>query len=252
MTVTVLKPSSGLFEGNLAETRAFLEKGENHRFLTIDMDRFNFLRGGLIPAVETLLPLMAQFQQDRYAQKFQALVDALVPDVELPARAVREAKMLARARQHVIEGAEWLTAAEAAELAGFSKTNPSAGPGRWKKQGLIFTITHDGTEYFPAYGLDPKTQYRPRPILAELIAMLSSMEDGWDLAYWFAGVNSYLGGRRPQDCLESIDRPMGSLSPVTREVAGTNDIGAAEEDARTIREALTVAATAAATSAVDG
>ena len=31
--------------------------------------------------------------------------------------------------------------------------------------------------------------------------MFGDDKDGWGLAYWFLGANSFLGGRRPQDVL---------------------------------------------------
>jgi hypothetical protein len=236
-------PIADIFEGNLVETRMFLEKRGGHRFLTIDMDSSKLGLEPLAPALEILLPLLARVQQDRYSHKMQALIEALVPDIKLPERAVREAQMLASARQFVVEGAEWLTAPQIAELAGFSMSNPSAGPGRWKKQGFIFTIAVGGTEFFPVYGLDAETQFRPRPILKSIIAKLSPTKDGWGMAYWFGAANSYLGGRRPLDCLEHVNLQMSELPKIVRQLEGTKEPDDSV-DTRTVAGALLAAADA--------
>ena len=52
-------------------------------------------------------------------------------------------------------------------------------------------------DYFPPYALDPSTDYRP----AQGLAAFLGRKDGWGLAYWFASVNSFIGGKRPQDLL---------------------------------------------------
>ena len=79
-----------------------------------------------------------------------------------------------------------VTAAQVAELAGFSTSNLSAQPNKWKKEGQIFAIRHQGLDYFPAYGLDAEAGYRPLKALAPVLAVFGDAKDGWGLAYWFA------------------------------------------------------------------
>lgn len=114
---------------------------------------------------------------------------------------LKEAAMLARSRKAVLEGADWLTAAKLAELAGLSVTNPSAQPNKWKRSRQIFAIQHNSVDYFPGYGLDPKAAWRPRMALKAVLEVFGDGKDGWGLAYWFLSANSFLGGRRPQDVL---------------------------------------------------
>lgn len=71
-----------------------------------------------------------------------------------------EARMTAEACKAVLEGGDWLTAVQIAEMAGFSASNPSAQPNKWKKDGQIFAVRHRGVDYFPGYALDPSTAYR--------------------------------------------------------------------------------------------
>lgn len=109
--------------------------------------------------------------------------------------------MLARSRKAVLEGADWLTAAQVAELAGLSATNPSTQPNKWKRQRQIFAVHHNGVDYFPGYGLDPQTGWRPRKAMKQVLEVFGDGKDGWGLAYWFGSASSFLGGRRPQDVL---------------------------------------------------
>ena len=111
--------------------------------------------------------------------------------------AATEARMAAHARGAVLSEGGWLTAAQIADCAGFSSSDE---PDKWKNDGLIFTIHHDNVDYFPGYGLAPTT-FGPIKALAPVLAVFQGEKDGWELAYWFASVNSFLGGRRPQDLL---------------------------------------------------
>ncbi len=129
-----------------------------------------------------------------------------------------EARMTAEARKAVLEGDDWLTAVQIAEMAGFSASNPSAQPNKWRKDGQIFTVRHRGVDYFPGYALDPSTAYRPAKGLARVLGVFRGRKDDWGLAYWFASVNSFLGGKRPQDLL--IDQPDRVFAAADDEVAG--------------------------------
>ena len=149
----------------------------------------------------SLAPLVADTVRRRQKEGFERIVDALVPAVSPPRQMLIEARMAAQARTAVLTSGEWLTAAQVADLAGFSTTNPSAQPNRWKKDGQIFAIRHQGNDYFPAWALDARANYRPSKHLAAVLRAIGDRKDGWGLAYWFAAVNSMLGGKRPQDLL---------------------------------------------------
>ncbi len=149
----------------------------------------------------SIAPLVSAIIERRQRATLESIVEALTPHVSVPEHMMAEARMTARARKAVLEAAEWLTAAQIAELAGFSASNPSTQPNKWKKDGQIFAVRHQGGDYFPGYGLDPATDYRPVKALARVLQVFGDTKDAWGLAYWFASVNSFLGGRRPQDAL---------------------------------------------------
>lgn len=138
---------------------------------------------------------------DQHRESLEAIVEALVPKLPPTPNELKEATMLAQARTAVIDSGDWMTAAEIASAAGFSATNPSAQPNKWKRDGAIFAIRHNGIDYFPSYGLDPQAGYRPRKALAQVLAAFGDTRDAWGLAYWFMSANSFLGGKRPRELL---------------------------------------------------
>ncbi len=171
-------------------------------------------------ALGSLAPMVAGLIKRRQREALDKIVDALVPTVPMPAHMMVQARMTAHARSEVLASGDWLTAAQVAELAGFSTSNLSAQPNKWKKEGQIFAIRHQGLDYFPAYGLDAEVGYRPLKAMAPVLAVFGDGKDGWGLAYWFASANSFLGGKRPQDVLlKSPDRVLAAAADEMAEVA---------------------------------
>lgn len=171
----------------------------------------------MVDVLNNLASLMGNLKKEHQklrTKAFEAVIEALVTPVPLPSHKIAEAKMTAHARNAVFESGDWLTAAHVAEMAGFSKSNPSAQPNKWKKERAIFAINRNGIDYFPGYALDPKTKFRPYKSVADIIEVFGDKKDAWGLAYWFSSVNSFLGGRRPQDML--------AIEPA-RVIAAAND-----------------------------
>lgn len=171
-------------------------------------------------ALGSLAPLVAETVRRRQKEGFTRIVEALVPAVSPPRQMLIEARMAAQARTAALQSGEWLTAAQVADLAGFSATNPSAQPNRWKKDRQIFAIRHQGNDYFPAWALDAQANYRPSKHLAPVLRAFGEKKDGWGLAYWFASANSFLGSKRPQDVLfKSPDRVLAAAADEMAEIA---------------------------------
>lgn len=140
-------------------------------------------------------------QKHHDRESLERLAEMLIPHRPPSPRLLKEAAMLVQARKAVLESGDWLTAAEIAQLADLSTRNPSAQPNKWKKQGLIFAIPHNGVDYFPGYGLDRNTGFRPLKAMSKVIEVFAGHKDSWGMAYWFRSDNSFLGGKRPQDLL---------------------------------------------------
>ena len=139
---------------------------------------------------------------ERSEQKWNALVEALTPDVELSHNRVVEAEMLAEGRRIVLESGDFVKAAAIANAADFSSKNPSSQPNRWKRNGQIFAIHYKGVDLYPSYALDHSDGVRPLPSLAPILSELADKDD-WQKAFWFESPNSYLSNCKPKSLLRT-------------------------------------------------
>jgi hypothetical protein len=209
----------GTLTGTPEQVRTGLSRLHAERVVALTLEHGNDAAvRALAETVANLAPLVRTILERRQHEALDSIIEALVPDVPPPQHKLVEARMTAESRKAVLESGDWLTAAQIAEMAGFSTTNPSAQPNKWKKDGQIFAVRHRSVDYFPGYALHPSTDYRPAKGLARVLAVFRGRKDDWGLAYWFASVNSFLGGKRPQDLL--IDQPARVIAAAEDEVAG--------------------------------
>jgi len=129
-----------------------------------------------------------------------------------------EFSMLNRARDAVLTEGDWLTGEQVCALARFDEGAASTQLAKWLCGGEIFAVNHQGIDYFPAYGFDRQSSFRPMTSMAKVIETLGQSKDGWGLAYWFASSNSFLGGQRPQDLL-AVD-PQAVIAAAMDELNG--------------------------------
>lgn len=218
-TVPIDLTGINTFTGTASQLREKLRHAGDDPVVALVLPRY---KAGMRDTIARTLREIAQLTENEALRRehdyLQNLVAALEPPIA-DAEAVRqEAKMIADARAAVFRSSEWLTAAEVARLAHLSASNPNAQPSRWKRDGRIFSIKpSSGAERFPRYGLDPASNYRPLKALEKIIEQLQD-KDGWGLAYWFASVNSFLGGRRPQDVL--VDAPAAVIAAAADDADG--------------------------------
>ena len=205
--------------GTPEQVRASLGRSHADRVIALALD------GATTPTAEAfermvaeIAPLMRAILKRREEKKLDSIVELLLPDVVIPPHLLVEAGMVAEARRTVLESGDLLTAANVAKVAGLSTSNPSAQPNKWKKEGRIFAVRHRGVDYFPGYALDPSREYRPVEGLRRVLAMFRDRKDDWRVAYWFASVNGFLGGKRPQDLL--VGEPERVVAAAEDEVAG--------------------------------
>lgn len=209
----------GTLTGTPEQVRTGLSRLHAERVVALTLEHGNDAAvRALAETIANLAPLVRTILERRQHEALESIIEALVPDVPPAQHKLVEARMTAESRKAVLESGDWLTAAQIAEMAGFSTTNPSAQPNKWKRDGQIFAVRHRGVDYFPGYALDPSTDYRPAKGLARVLAAFRGRKDDWGLAYWFASVNSFLGGKRPQDLL--IDQPARVVAAAEDEVAG--------------------------------
>ncbi|TVR67842.1 MAG: DUF2384 domain-containing protein [Candidatus Competibacteraceae bacterium] len=196
-------PGVSTLIGTPKEVQARLGKSQADRVLVV---AFDHIKPSVFEALAENFSNVASFMfevllERHERESLERLAEVLVPRTPASPRLLKEASMLVQARKAVLESGDWLTAANVAQLAGLSTRNPSAQPNKWKKQGLIFAIHHNGVDYYPGYGLNRDAGFRPLKALAKVIEVFVGHKDGWGMAYWFRSPNSFLGGKRPQDVL---------------------------------------------------
>ncbi|VVO74992.1 hypothetical protein [Pseudomonas fluorescens] len=169
-------------------------------------------------SIEMLAHVFSQNMQKAGQETIDQIVSLFLPQVPVSSNLMREAQMLAKAKKAVLESGDWVTASDIAKLGEFTTNNPSSGPNKWKRHNRLFAIRHNGSDYFPVYGLDNDAAYRPLPAMREVINILATKKNSWGMAYWFASVSSLLGGKRPQDLL--VTDPQRVIEAAMDEVAG--------------------------------
>lgn len=222
MSVVEDHPGVSALTGTPKEVQARLGRSHADHVLVLTFEEikptaFVTLAENVATVASSMIGLLVRHQE---RESLERLAEVMVPRTLPSPRLLKEVAMLVQARKGVLESGDWLTAAEVTQLAGLSTRNPSAQPNKWKKQGLIFAISHNGVDYFPGYGLDREAGFRPHKAMAKVIETFAGHKDGWGMAYWFLSDNSFLGGKRPQDLLATApERVVEAAQDEVQEVA---------------------------------
>lgn len=143
-------------------------------------------------------------------------------EVTPPAPSAAEVSHLrrnAQARKAFLAEFGTLTSREVAEHAGSRAANQAALANRWKAEGRVFAVEMGGQTLFPAFQFSDDDG-QPRPIIAEILAVLQPKLSGWQTALWFSGRNGWLGAKRPVDVLTSDP---GAVAEAARQEAEAFD-----------------------------
>jgi hypothetical protein len=145
--------------------------------------------------LEALLPMLDERMRDLVAQQRKAEIEHLVAALAPRLRhfgegETRQALLNAKFRASFLEQYPVLTSAALAELAGSTARNRAATANRWKAQGRIFSVTHEGADLFPAFQFD--AQGAPHPVIKTLLSVFEGHRKGWEVAAWFVHPNSAL------------------------------------------------------------
>ena len=142
--------------------------------------------------------LVHRMQQRR--DQMEQMIESMLPDRVPNRAAVLQAQRNARAREALLEEFGALTSAEVADLAGSKAANRAALANRWRKEGRIFAVNHQGQTLFVSFQFD--ADGRPLPVIAQVLEAFDG-DEGWQTALWFLANNGWLGGPRPIDLLSS-------------------------------------------------
>lgn len=98
----------------------------------------------------------------------------------------------ALALRWILEGTEWLAAAEVASRAAVRVATIE----QWRAERKVFAINHDGCDLYPRYAFD--VQMRPLALVSEVLAILVD-SSAMSVAAWFESTSSFLRGKRPRE-----------------------------------------------------
>jgi hypothetical protein len=190
-------------EGPAQELASDLENSQGQALIFVSHSRGGDERTKTVfetlKRVSELIDVLIDKKRD---SSWEALIAALTPDVPLTSNRVIEAKMVAQAMKGILESGDFAKASDIAEIAHFSKSNPSSQPNRWKKAGLIFAVPYKGVDLYPLYALELKEGAKPLPIMKKVLHVLANKDD-WQKAFWFGSVNTYLRNKMPKELLKS-------------------------------------------------
>ncbi len=146
------------------------------------------------------LPEIVAERRDEMQAEMQRMIESMVPRsaVPLPAQ-VLQARRNAEARHELLQEFGAFKSADIGEAAGSKASNRGALAHRWKSDGRVFSVVHNGAAYFPGFQFTPDG--KPLTVVGDLLAILANIRPGWELALWFTASNGWLGGKRPVDLL---------------------------------------------------
>lgn len=172
----------------------------------------------LLEAIQTFVYAIEIKGMEKALSKIDDMVKVFSDAVPAPRYNMREAKMIAKAQEKVINSTEWVNSSEISELAGFKSKNKSACAAKWKSSRKIFSVNYFAEELFPIYAFNKQNAFRPEEGLKPILDLFDGEKDSWGIAYWFAGANSFLDGKRPQDLLH--EAPNRVLDAANDELLG--------------------------------
>ena len=186
--------------GSAEEIQRYLaERRKASKYLIVELSDNAPPAQVLTTLLDQMAALIGSSQADVDREAREALFRVMLPKTPPNAQRMIELRMAGESRKAILNSGNWLNSKEIAGIAGLSSTNPASQPNKWKRDGLIFAIHHNGVDLYPDYALDPGAGYRPRPVIARIIGIFGNTRDAWGLASWFLAANSRLGGHRPQD-----------------------------------------------------
>jgi hypothetical protein len=114
----------------------------------------------------------------------------------------REYEMTVRAQSAALSSCRWFTVSQLSLLHACELENMANLLSAWKSEMMLFSIVHQSIEYYPCYAFDKENGYMPAKELKLVLQEFGDSRSGWGLSFWFASVNGFLGGQRPQDLLK--------------------------------------------------
>lgn len=116
-----------------------------------------------------------------------------------------ESALRRKTMQAVFEHEVWLTLEDIAEA------------DDWRRQGRVFAVVYEGTEYFPRYQFDDA--YEPLPVIKDILQALGEV-DAWTFAAWFHYPSGWIAdavdGAKPVAPKDALNRRDDVLAAARR------------------------------------
>jgi hypothetical protein len=140
--------------------------------------------------------------EERLHEQRQALIEQMVPDLDLPSdAAVVLSRRNAKRRAELLREFGALNGEQIAEEHSRA-ANRHALAARWRKEGRIFGVPYRSQTLYPAFQFDESGALRPAIALV-LAALPRARMSDWETALWWTAANGRLDGRRPVDLLDT-------------------------------------------------
>lgn len=106
---------------------------------------------------------------------------------------------VAETHADIIAKAEWLTLEQLSAIRAEARD--------WLEQGRIFAVSYEGQQHVARYQLHD--DYKPWPVIADVIRAFASDADPWSIAAWFSYPNGWIAaeGGQPLPPSRAVDCP---------------------------------------------
>jgi hypothetical protein len=165
---------------------------------------------GLLEAITALVDSINEGQRvavEQLVQEVAPPVDVATPD------ALEQADREAHQRSRILRDfGAWRAHDLPAAKGGSRGADRSATAYRWRREGRVLGVHHEGTLWFLGFQFDAGGA--PLPVVAEILRALDGWTD-WEKAAWFVRPNGCLDLRRPVDLL--VEDPTSVLAAAERD-----------------------------------
>ena len=150
-------------------------------------------------------------------KRIDAMVEDLLKDEEYADVDLEIERDNAELRATYLRTTKLYTAKDIREQVAKKPKNPSEPSSRWKREGRVFAIQHDGKDMFPAFQF---ADGKPLPIIKKILEALPDYLSPWQTAFWFESGNGWLGGKTPQECLRNESKVIDAAEQLSKPTIG--------------------------------
>jgi len=167
-----------------------------------------------------LIELMSDRLGELEKAEMARLIDVAMPTLSAAPSptTIDQARRNAKARATFLRTCEALDAERVHKLYGSTAKNRAALAARWRADGKIFAVEHQGRLLYPAFQFDHTG--RPKPVIGKVLVALGEAVGPWQIAIWFTSANGWLKGSKPVDLLDrDPDKVIDAASDIAEPVA---------------------------------